>query len=40
MLMRHLVTIARKAGLTELIAEVLPENIPMLKSVRKRRSQG
>ena len=31
LLMRHLVAIARAAGLQELIAEVLPENIPMLK---------
>jgi RimJ/RimL family protein N-acetyltransferase len=30
-LMRHLAAIARQAGLTELIAEVLPENAPMLK---------
>jgi len=30
-LMRHLTTLARDAGLKELIAEVLPENIPMLK---------
>jgi GNAT superfamily N-acetyltransferase len=29
-LMRHLVTIARGAGLTELFAEVLPDNAPML----------
>ncbi len=29
-LMRHLMTIARAAGLTELYAEVLPENAPML----------
>ena len=29
-LMRHLATIARAAGLQTLIAEVLPENIPML----------
>lgn len=29
--MRHLVAIARAAGLTELYAEVLPENKPMLK---------
>ena len=35
MLMRHLAAIARKAGLTELIAEVLPENIPMLKVFEK-----
>jgi len=30
-LMRHLAAIARNAGLTELIAEVLPDNLPMLK---------
>jgi RimJ/RimL family protein N-acetyltransferase len=30
-LMRHLVAIARAAGLRELTAEVLPENAPMLK---------
>ena len=30
-LMRHLVTIARDAGLKALVAEVLPENAPMLK---------
>jgi RimJ/RimL family protein N-acetyltransferase len=30
-LMRHLVTIARNAGLKEFIADVLPENVPMLK---------
>ena len=30
-LMRHLVAIAQAAGLTELDAEVLPENAPMLK---------
>ena len=29
-LMRHLTNIARAAGLRTLIAEVLPENIPML----------
>ena len=34
-LMRHLVTIARVAGLQELIAEVLPENKPMLKVFEK-----
>ena len=32
-LMRHLAAIARAAGLQELIAEVLPENVPMLESV-------
>lgn len=30
-LMRHLATIARAAGLKEFVAEVLPENAPMLK---------
>jgi GNAT superfamily N-acetyltransferase len=30
-LMRHLVLLARDAGIKELIAEVLPENLPMLK---------
>jgi GNAT superfamily N-acetyltransferase len=30
-LMRHLTLLARDAGLKELIAEVLPENLPMLK---------
>jgi GNAT superfamily N-acetyltransferase len=30
-LMRHLAQLARDAGLKELIAEVLPENLPMLK---------
>jgi len=34
-LMRHLATIARDAGLTELIAEVLPDNSPMLKVFEK-----
>jgi GNAT superfamily N-acetyltransferase len=34
-LMRHLVAIAREAGLTELIAEVLPDNIAMLKVFEK-----
>jgi GNAT superfamily N-acetyltransferase len=30
-LMRHLVGIAREAGIKELVAEVLPDNAPMLK---------
>ena len=30
-LIRHLIVIARAAGLEQLIAEVLPENVPMLK---------
>lgn len=34
-LMRHLAAIARAAGLRELIAEVLPENMPMLKVFEK-----
>jgi RimJ/RimL family protein N-acetyltransferase len=29
--LRHLVAIARKAGIRELVAEVLPDNAPMLK---------
>ena len=34
-LMRHLVAIARDAGLEELVAEVLPENMPMRKVFEK-----
>src|SRR5262249_5262440 len=34
-LMRHLVAIARDAGLKELVAEVLPDNRPMLKVFEK-----
>ena len=34
-LMRHLATIARDAGLKEFTAEVLPDNIPMLKVFQK-----
>ena len=34
-LMRHLAVLARKAGLKELIAEVLPENTAMLKVFKK-----
>jgi RimJ/RimL family protein N-acetyltransferase len=34
-LMRHLATIAREAGLKELVAEVLPENAPMLTVFKK-----
>src|SRR5262249_44925838 len=30
-LLQHLIAIAREAGLKELIADVLPENLPMLK---------
>lgn len=33
-LMRHLATLARDAGLKELIAEVLPDNIAMLKVLK------
>jgi RimJ/RimL family protein N-acetyltransferase len=34
-LMRHLVALARDAGLKELVAEVLPENTPMLTVFKK-----
>jgi RimJ/RimL family protein N-acetyltransferase len=34
-LLRHLVAIARDAGLAKLVAEVLPDNIPMLKVFEK-----
>ena len=34
-LMRHLATIAREAGLKQLVAEVLPENAPMLAVFKK-----
>jgi RimJ/RimL family protein N-acetyltransferase len=34
-LLRHLVVIARESGLARLIAEVLPENAPMLAMFRK-----
>lgn len=34
-LMQHLAAIARSAGLKELIAEVLPDNLPMLKVFQK-----
>ena len=34
-LMRHLVAIARRAGLRELVAEVLAGNVAMLKVLRK-----
>jgi RimJ/RimL family protein N-acetyltransferase len=33
--MRHLVAIAHEAGLEELVADVLPDNIPMLKVLEK-----
>jgi GNAT superfamily N-acetyltransferase len=36
-LMHHLAAIAREAGLKELIAEVLPDNVPMLKVFEKSR---
>ena len=36
-LMRHLVGIARQAGLKEFTAEVLPDNISMLKVFEKSR---
>jgi GNAT superfamily N-acetyltransferase len=38
-LMRHLAALARDAGVAELIAEVLPENIAMLKLLGKFRFQ-
>jgi len=45
--MRHLVVIAREAGIKELVAEVLPDNAPMLKvfercglAMTKRREPG
>ena len=34
-LMRHLALLARAGGIKELIAEVLPENVPMLKVFQK-----
>ena len=34
-LLRHLAILARDAGVTEFTAEVLPENIPMLKTFEK-----
>ena len=34
-LMRHLLALARRAGLKELVAEVLPENAPMLKVLKR-----
>jgi len=34
-LMRHLAAISRESGLRELVADVLPENIPMLKLFEK-----
>jgi hypothetical protein len=38
-LMRHFATIARAAGLQTLIAEVLPENTPMLQLFKTSRLQ-
>jgi RimJ/RimL family protein N-acetyltransferase len=35
MLMRHIAALARQAALRELVAEVLPENTPMLKVMEK-----
>jgi len=34
-LLHHLITLARSAGLKELVAEVLPDNLPMLKAFEK-----
>ena len=34
-LLRHLAAIARNAGIEQLIAEVLPDNLPMLKLFEK-----
>jgi ribosomal protein S18 acetylase RimI-like enzyme len=34
-LLRHLIVIARGSGLAQLVAEVLPENAPMLAMFRK-----
>ena len=44
-LLRHLITLARRAGLRELIAEVLPENTAMLRvlersGLRSERKRG
>jgi RimJ/RimL family protein N-acetyltransferase len=33
--MRHIASLARTAGLRELVAEVLPENTPMLQVMEK-----
>jgi RimJ/RimL family protein N-acetyltransferase len=34
-LMRHLTVLSRRAGLRELVAEVLPDNVPMLTVLEK-----
>ena len=39
-LLRHLVTIARECGISELFAEVLPDNRPMLKVFEKNGFRG
>jgi len=39
-LLRHLTSLARKAGLQEFVAEVLAENVPMLKVFEKSGLQG
>ena len=39
-MMHHLIIIARAAGLKELIAEVLPENVPMLKILPSGADRG
>ena len=36
-LLRHLVTVAREAGLSELVADVLADNTPMLKVFKRTR---
>ena len=36
-LIRHIAALARTAGLRALVAEVLPENMPMLKVMEKSR---
>ena len=39
-LLRHLSSLARKAGLQEFVAEVLAENVPMLKVFEKSGLEG
>jgi GNAT superfamily N-acetyltransferase len=39
-LMRHLAAIAQPAGLRELTAEVLPENVPLLKVLREKHASS